>query len=246
MAWKQNKQKWPVTMNLSNCKASGYKKAVIEGESCVAYITADGGYTLSGAEIRILMGGNDVSNYYSDGVVAIPNVTGDITIIVTAIEQAVSYTNQIPLSIEPDSNEIYNGGLGYKQDARLNSSANAVDTDTTHTNRLFVTGLLPIQKGTIFRFKNCWIDPDGTMADYPMSASGCNIYVYTESGRPSTAIGMAWESMNGKYFTATEDSDGNIVALTWAYTGDTDYAYVRFTLAGIGEEAVITINEEID
>lgn len=73
-----------------------------------------------------------------------------------------------------------------------------------------------------------------------------NGYVYTESGRPSTAIGMAWESMNGKYFTATEDSDGNIVALTWAYTGDTDYAYVRFTLAGIGEEAVITINEEID
>lgn len=238
-------KKWPVTMNLSNCTASGNKKAVIDGESCVAYITADDGYTLSGAEIRILMGGNDVSNYYSDGVIAIPNVTGDITIIVTAIEQAVSYTNRIPLSVEITSDAIYNNGLGYMQDTRLNSSGTTTDISSSSTNRMFTTGLLPLKKGDTIRFRNCWIDPHAS-GDYPVSAAAARIHIFSSNKTLGNCIYWSAVTTSTSYFEYETDADGNIISLTWIYNGTSDYSYIQFTLAGLGEKAVITINEEID
>ena len=48
---------------------------------------------MDGATITIAMGGTDMSTYYSNGKIAIPNVTGDIVITATAVPSASAYTN---------------------------------------------------------------------------------------------------------------------------------------------------------
>lgn len=86
--------KYNVTNNISNCTTNNTKHKVISGEGYGAKITAQSGYTLEGATVSITMGGIDVSNYYSDGVIAIPNVTGDLVINIQAV-QASQYVNKM-------------------------------------------------------------------------------------------------------------------------------------------------------
>lgn len=82
-----------VTVNLTHCTSDNGKKAVIDGQGYAATLTAAGGYTLDGATISITMGGVDMSTYYKDGVIAIPRVTGNIEITITAVASAPAYTN---------------------------------------------------------------------------------------------------------------------------------------------------------
>lgn len=82
-----------VTKTLKNCTIDNAKKAAADGEGYGATITPVGGYTLTGATITIMMGGVDVSTYYSGGKIAIPSVTGDIAITVTAVPTTPAYTN---------------------------------------------------------------------------------------------------------------------------------------------------------
>ena len=75
-----------VTIKLYNCSTDNTSPKVIDRQSYGANITADDGYTLEGATVQITMGGIDVSNYYAGGKIAIPQVTGDISITISAIE----------------------------------------------------------------------------------------------------------------------------------------------------------------
>lgn len=84
---------YSVTKTLTNCSINNSKKAVIEGEGYGATIIPFGGYTLAGATVSITMGGVDMSTCYSEGKIAIPSVTGDIVIKVTAVASAPTYTN---------------------------------------------------------------------------------------------------------------------------------------------------------
>ena len=101
-----------IAKSLSNCTLDS-RKAVIAGQDYVASLVADFGYTFDGGTVMITMGGNDMSSYYSDGKIAIPNVTGDIEITAIAVASAPSYTN-LATSFET---------------GRLNSSGN-VDSGT--------------------------------------------------------------------------------------------------------------------
>lgn len=77
-----------VSNTLVNCSTNNIVKYVVDGNGYAATITADEGYTLDGAAVKITMGGNDVSKYYSGGKITIPRVTGNIQITVSAVEQA--------------------------------------------------------------------------------------------------------------------------------------------------------------
>lgn len=99
-----------VSSELINCTIDSAKKRVIDGQGYVANITANSGYTLDGGTVTITMGGVDVSNYYSSGKIAIPNVTGDIVITATAVPSALPYTNLA----DPSSDEwLTNKRWGY-------------------------------------------------------------------------------------------------------------------------------------
>ena len=102
-----------VTMNLTKCTSDNRKVAVIDGQGYAATLTAADGYTLDGATISITMGGVDMSTFYKDGIIAIPSVTGDLEITVTAVESAIPYTNLLGTE-SPDwiTNNRYNSS-GY-------------------------------------------------------------------------------------------------------------------------------------
>lgn len=101
--------------------------------SYIANVTAS-----SAIAVTITMGGVDVSNYYRDGVITIPRVTGNIVITVTA-EQ---YPNLIPSSKDASGN-AYNT-TGYKTGYRLNSSGAEVAFTASPS---FVTGFMPFALG---------------------------------------------------------------------------------------------------
>ena len=68
-----------ITYNLTNVSSSNNTDMVISGESYTTMLTPDSGYTLG--TVTVTMGGIDItSSAYSDGVVTIANVTGNITI----------------------------------------------------------------------------------------------------------------------------------------------------------------------
>lgn len=87
-----------VAFNLKNCTLDNLPNSVIYGQSYATTVIVDSGsYTLEGAEVKIMMGGEDVTDrYYKNGIIAIPSVTGNLVININAIEIADN-TNLIDL-----------------------------------------------------------------------------------------------------------------------------------------------------
>lgn len=79
--------------------------------------------------------------------------TLDIGDLVLGTEQEI--TNQIPLSTDTDGT-IYNGGLGYKTDTRINSSG--VDAESADVS---VTGYIPAENGQTVYMKGIAIENSG-------------------------------------------------------------------------------------
>lgn len=75
-----------ITNTLSNCTSSNSDSTIQQGDSYSATITPDEGYTLVGAIVSVLMGETDItSTTYSEGVISIDNVSGDISINIEAV-----------------------------------------------------------------------------------------------------------------------------------------------------------------
>lgn len=143
---------YTVTNSLNHCITNNNATSVDERSSYTATISAMVGYTLS--SVTVTMGGVDItSTAYSNGVVSIASVTGNIVITATATSSA-SYTNlvdtygytndkyisagnlstnvgdttigKIPLSLIPSGKTIYIKGYNGAMDAshtRMNISS---------------------------------------------------------------------------------------------------------------------------
>ena len=77
---------YSITETLSHVKSSNKAESIIEGKTFKAVYEADEGYTLTGASVSVTMDGNAVANAYDDGVITIANVSGDLVISITAVE----------------------------------------------------------------------------------------------------------------------------------------------------------------
>lgn len=78
---------YTIAYELVNITSNSSVFSVNEGASYSATLTAAGGYTLDGATVSVTMGGADITaDVYADGTVSIPAVTGDIAIIVSAVQ----------------------------------------------------------------------------------------------------------------------------------------------------------------
>lgn len=180
---------YAVNKNLTGCLLDG-KDAVIAGQDFVASFTADSGYTLDGATVTITMGGNDMSSYYSDGKIAIPNVTGDIEITATAVSTAPSYTNLA---------KTFETG-------RLNSSGSI---DSTTTAATVCTDYIEFATGDVLRIKGFGALTNYNSAIYNSSKANVSsaklntqtyygTYSYDESTEVVTFI-ITKENLSGLY-----------------------------------------------
>lgn len=87
---------YTITRNLTNCTSSSEVTSIDEGSAYTETITANNGYTLTGATVSVTMGGADITSSYFNGVLNISSVTGNIVITVSAVQETT----------EPDNPEV--------------------------------------------------------------------------------------------------------------------------------------------
>lgn len=75
---------YAITNNLTNCTTNNAVTSVTDGDSYTATLTAADGYALN--SVVVTMGGTDItSTAYSGSVITIASVTGDVSIVATAV-----------------------------------------------------------------------------------------------------------------------------------------------------------------
>ena len=87
---------YTITRNLTNCTSSSEVTSIDEGSAYTETITANNGYTLTGATVSVTMGDSDITSSYFNGVLNISSVTGNIVITVSAVQETT----------EPDNPEV--------------------------------------------------------------------------------------------------------------------------------------------
>ena len=205
-----------VTVSLTHCTSDNSKVAVIDGQGYAATLTAAEGYTLEGASVTILMGGIDMSEYYKDGVIAIPQVTGDLEIAVTAVESVLPYTNLLDTaSADWLVNKRYNSG---------NAIVDAPGWD--------VSNYVACTKDDVLRFKNMNVGP-----------SYGRLVLLNSS---KAAISTINPNNETKYFTTDASGVTTVNLSGYSATYLNNMAYIRFVCAqNAYNNPIATVNEEI-
>ena len=144
-----------VVTNLVNCSLDNHKRVVIDGQGYVANLTADEGFTLEGVTVTITMGGVDMSAYYSEGKIAIPNVTGDIGITAEAVASA---QETVPVEWLNGKNCTYQVG-----------SACSVTDSASY----LISNQIPVEHGKTYSFD--WNCPSNTASFYWIGIDANNI-----------------------------------------------------------------------
>ena len=195
-----------VTVNLTHCASDNGKKAVIDGQGYVATLKADTSYTLDGATIHITMGGVDVTTYYNNGIIAIPSVTGDIEITITAVESAPTYTNLA----DPTSEQ-------WKTGYRISATSIVAQAGKTVSNPIDVV------KGDVIRVKgvNFVANVDRYQYSVPGTEGASRVYI---SDLPDKVLNYELEG-DVHVFTLLQIR-GN---LRFAFTTPTDASTVIIT-----------------
>lgn len=218
-----------VTFELSNCTVASSATSIEDGKPFTATIIADQHCSIS--SVVISMNGADItSSCYSDGQINIPAVTGDVVIKATAII-ALACTNQIPISTDADG-AIY----GWKKGVYLSSSTGLDGSNSSS----YATGFIPVKLGDTVRLKNVKHELEATGSLTPGNQRMC----FYDSGK--NLLGLVISSSTYPHNRVYENN--NLVQFT--VTTNTDFdesqiAFFRLNAAYIGDDSIITVNEEI-
>lgn len=223
---------YSVNATLTNVTLTGGANSVEAGQSYTATLTIPSGYEWK--TVKVTMGGTDITaSAYSNGVISIAQVTGNIVITASATE-IVNYTNQIPISTDANGN-VYND-VGYKKGVYLSSG------NESSRSASYVTGFIPC--GTYpnytVRMKNVTFDKDASDKDYHRIAiyDADKKYLVNIIASSTAAVTNVVTDENGVWtqFQFKQTTAGVDVK---------NMAYFRLCCSYIGEDSVITINEEI-
>lgn len=213
-----------VTLKLSGCSCDNTLQRVIDGQSYGAALTPDADYTLDGAAVKITMGGNDVSKYYSGGKITIPRVTGDIQITVSAVESAVTTPNILVDSFKAGG--VSHAAVGYSNGKRLSTS----DGSLKDASGCIVTGFIPLHEGSVIRIKPFTVSGTG--------GAGNGVCKYG-SDQTFAAASYVTTAIFGTHFANCEwaqESDG-VLKISCLGTG----GYMRLTVpVADGANAYVT------
>ena len=224
-------QEYTVTNTLTGCKNSNAATTVTEGDAYYAAITANNGYVLNGATVMVKMGGTDVTAlYYADGVINIPDVSGNIEITITAAVYVPSYTNVLPQAVDPGTKSGVWDGKGYRNGAYASSAKPFYGTDASY----WCTGAIVVQPSDVVYVKGATLEGSGHARLSAMSSYNGNCYWCKEFNALS---GLATVTKLGdKYYKIVLNSS----QANYAYIG-----YIMFSAQGTGDGVVVTKNEEI-
>ena len=115
---------YTVTNTLTNVITNNDTTKVMSGKEYTATLTVETGYT--NMSVTVMMGGNDItSTSYSNGVITITEVTGDILITATGLS-----TVAVTITGKGNSNRCYAIINGTKQYSAGTHEVNAGDTIT--------------------------------------------------------------------------------------------------------------------
>ena len=162
---------------------------------------------------------------YSKGKIAIPSVTGNIVINITAVQSVVPITNLV---------DVY----GVAEDSRV-SSGGSISSATGYcvVGRDNTTNLIPISPGDVFRIKGGqWQNSE----DYNTAITRFRALTKTVVDRFTMYAGHS-----GSGFSCVYDAENNIMTVTVPSTVS-EGVYALLTIKGADTETlVITKNEEI-
>lgn len=166
-----------------------------------------------------------MSNYYSNGKIAIPNVTGNITITATAVPSA-SATNILD-------------EYGYYNDTRYSLSSTTANKRIPATGYC-ATGLIPVTKGDTVRLKGFSFASNGVFIFFDSTQTyltGNNSLLKGESTTTSYL---------GDQIGNISISNDNIVTYNYTDNADNTIAYVGISGACTdGANAFATLNEDL-
>lgn len=224
-------QEYTVTNTLTGCTSSNTATTVTGGDTYYATITAGNGYVLNGATVVVKMGGTEVTAlYYADGVINIPDVSGNIEITITAAVYVPSYTNVLPEAVDPSTKSGVWDGKGYRNGAYASSVKPYYGTDAAY----WCTGAIALQPSDIVYVKGSTLEGNGhaRLGAFAASSGGC--YFCKEY---TSLSGMATVTKLGdKYYKIVLDS---------SYADYGNIGYIVFSAQGTGDSVVVTKNEEI-
>lgn len=207
-----------VKNNLIDCSTNNRRKTVIANQSYVELITPNLGYSLNDAVINITMGGINVNNYYSDGKIVIPKVTGNIEISITAQESASE--NLITFS----------ECVAYNPDLTIvNESTGDFEKDIE--NEILITKRLRHTRSLIWSAQTLQSLPPGKYrysGEFKQDTSGVSaiaIYANNINNRlfkESLSVGDVWTQFSYDFEIANESK-----IYFCAQNDDSGYAYLR-------------------
>lgn len=121
-----------ITNNLTNCTNSNTVTSITSGNAYTANLIGTTGYDYDAFDVEITMGGTDItSTAYSDGLINIPSVTGDVVItadtgnILPITQGTHSFTSSTLYDVSVD------GRLG---SISLENNSSRYDAFTSYTN----------------------------------------------------------------------------------------------------------------
>ncbi len=221
-----------ITQTLTACESSNTRAYVIDGQSYVTTLTAITGYAMD--SVTITMGGVDVSTFYKDGIISIPEVTGDIVITATAVTQAPAYTNQLENAIDLNGNVI--GKAWMATNSRYNSSSG----DPVTLSGYNITGLIPYKYGDTIRIR--WSgSTDGTYQSVKGFGSS-----RTQISTGYLSFTNIWKDGSTQATVTRVDAANGILDFVITNSVYANVSYLAIVLQETDiNNVIITVNEEI-
>lgn len=223
---------YTVTNTLTGCTSSNAATTVTEGDSYYAIITASSGYTMSGATVHVKMGGTDVTAlYYADGIINIPDVSGNIEITITAAVYVPTYTNVLPTAVDPSTKSGVWDGKGYRNGAYASSAKPYYGTDAAY----WCTGAIALQPSDVIYVKGATLEGSGhaRLGAFSGATGGC---YFCKEYVALSGIAMVTK-LGDKYYK---------IVLDHSYANYTNIGYIMFSAQGTGDGVVVTKNEAIE
>ena len=199
-----------ITSTLTNCTSNNLSTSIHLDDTYTATITADSGYTLTGASISITMGSVDItSTAYNNGIISIQKVTGDININISAAEIIFTVTNNLTNCVSDNASTSVHFGDSYIANITANTDYTLVGATilitmggTDITSTAYNNGVITIASVTDNLIINIAAKSDQIE---PLPASYFNFY----SDSSITGIGVSGLSTAGR----TAYNNGQITSL---------------------------------